>query len=264
MLKRYGTNNNNNDECYPDFFRGRSELYDSDEPSHLRQLSLLLVEFCRNMSPRAQEAASENQALSDEAVDAIVMRHLMEIGDQLKVTWRDRIGSHWKPEPPNRIFLDAPKPRTTLSAINDWPSTSEEPLSLKTLSEKALLKSIRCSLVGAKASAAFCCGGSVAFSEAGCGKDAKVYTGVAPVTLRWDDKHTACGKVTFSQTSSTDAQFQQSLEQLCLASEPASFGRGGETVLDGMRFFRFWNSQMQFIFNESFNISQSPIVKLQH
>jgi hypothetical protein len=168
-------------------------------------------------------------------VGEIVRRHLREIWDRFDERTVHFLGrTKWEPEPANQIFLDVPKPVTTLSAISDWPSSPEVPSSLKRMSEKALMNSIRQSLVGAKASAAFCCGGSIAFQGLDLGRHQIVQAAVAPVTLRWDDKQAAgCGKVVFSEAGSGDPQFQQALQQLCHASEPASFGRGGETVFDG-------------------------------
>ncbi len=136
-----------------------------DEPENLRQLNHLLVEFCERVSPEMlQSSTTVEQDVPGEAVDEIVRHHLNKIGRRFDAASRGHAKKS-KPEPSNRIFLEVPKVVTTLSAISDWPSTPKVQPSLKSLTQNVLINDIRQSLVGAKASAAFCCGGSVAFSE---------------------------------------------------------------------------------------------------
>ena len=191
------------------------------------------MEFYNSLSSNTLESTGrEKLVVSDEAVDSLVREHSEEIGQRFLAATDRMYDKTWKPEPANRPLLDAPK-LTTLSAINDWSSKSDEAPSLKSLSEKALMTDIRSSLEGAKASAAFCCGGSVAFRGLRAGRSPTCLAEVAPVTLRWDANRSGSSNVVFHQASSADPQFRNALEDLCRASEPASFGRGGETVFDG-------------------------------
>jgi hypothetical protein len=187
----------------------------------------LLEKLCTTISPETLPSSNrEKETLSEEPVDDIVRRHLREIWDRFDEPTVYFFGrTKWEPEPTNQIFLDVPKPVTTLSAISDWPSSPEVPSSLKRLSEMALMNSIRQSLVGAKASAAFCCGASISFQGLDLERHQIGQAAVAPVTLRWDGKQAAgYGKVVFSEACSGDPQFQQALQKLCHASEPASCG----------------------------------------
>lgn len=210
------------------FGRPSSILPEADEKDRLEQLKPLIVEFCKTVCPEMDS--------THEAIEKIVQHHLVEIKYAIDSELRRYYGrNNFKAEPANQIFLDAPKRMTTLSAINEWSSTCEAPPSLKNLSHKALMNGIRHSVVGAKASAAFCCGGSVAFYAASREKQSTYQAESAPVTLRWDDQQIGNGKIVFSQASSADPVFSKNLEQLCRASQPASFGRGGESVFDGRR-----------------------------
>ena len=234
ILRKYADDNINSRH---NFFCTRL-LQDTEgaEPDQLRQLQPLLVELCKNISSKTLESSGTDQEdFTEDRVDEIVRQHLVEIGYHFTVWRYYPWGKIWEPEPANQAFLNAPRPITTLSAINDWSSGSETPSSLKSLSQNSLMNSIRQSLVGAKASAAFCCGGSVAFSDVGLQPPTNQYAEMGPVTLRWDGKQSIAGKLVFSQASSGDPQFYKALEQLCDASELASFGRGGETVFDGKR-----------------------------
>jgi hypothetical protein len=197
------------------------------------KLRPLLVEFCKSIASKTLESSgSEQQDFTDEEIDEIVLRHLNEIANCFQSATHVRRGPGWTPEPANQIFVYAPKPQPTPSAINNWSSRPGAP-SLKTHSQKGFMGSIRESLVGAKASAAFCCGGSVSFrglDYSDMKRHPRRPAEVAPVAIRWDDKHGGPASIVFSQASSEDADFHKALEKLCQASEPASFGRGGETV----------------------------------
>jgi hypothetical protein len=199
-----------------------------------RKLRPLLVELCKSIAPKPLDPSGiEQQDFTDEEIDDIVCRHMKEIGDRFRVATQLPFRKEWPPEPSNQVFLDVTNPQTTLSAISDWSSTPRAPPSLQMLSQKAVMGSIRESLVGAKASAAFCCGASVPFRASDVETHTTRLAEVAPVTVHWDDKQAGPGSMVFSRASSEDPQFHQALEELCQASEPASFGRGGETVFDG-------------------------------
>ena len=233
IRRRYGDQSSNS---YSNFFSAQ-DLHiqgpDQHEPERIQQLRPLLEDLCRHMSSNSATSSDcEKQALSDEAIDQSFRQHIKEIGHRLKAADPWRTEKDWKPEPANEMLLNAPSV-TTLSAIDDWSSTPEIPPSLQSLSQKVLMNDLRQSLVGAKATAAFCCGASVAFREFTSQGSATYHTKIPPVTVRWDDQHQAYGKVVFSQASSGDPVFRKALEQLCHASQPASFGWGGETVLDG-------------------------------
>ena len=186
-----------------------------------------------------QRSAAEHQGPSEDAIEDMVRRHREEIGERFHeaLQSRDRVDEKWEPEPGNKVFLAAPKPVTTISAINDWSAAPNPPCSLRSLSQKVIMDGLRQSLVGAKAKAAFCCGGSVAFRKTGLDGWEGLQPAVAPVTIHWDSKQSGARKIVFSHESSRDPQFAEDLEQLCRASEPASFGRGGETVRDGKYLF---------------------------
>jgi hypothetical protein len=232
MIRKY----RNEIDCYPSNFFGAHYLRDPDkhEPDRIQQLRPLLLELCNSISPSTPTlSGGAKKTLQDGVVDQIVRQHLKEIGDRFSEDRLMHREKDWKPEPANQKLLDVPKPVTTLSAINDWSSAPAVPPSLQSLSEKVLMNDLRQSLVGAKATAAFCCGGSIGFREIASDGHASCHAEVAPVTVRWEDQHTEHGKVVFSQASSGDPTFRRALEQLCVASEPASFGRGGENVFDG-------------------------------
>jgi hypothetical protein len=207
-----------------------------EDPPLARKLRPLLLEFCKSIVPNTPESSgSGQQDLTDDEIDEIVRLHLKEMKKRLGIVTQ---GCNWRSEPPtmqpepaNQLFLNAPKPQPTPSAIENWASKPGAD-SLKTQSQKALMGSIRESLVGAKAVAAFCCGGSVAFRGSEMERHPKRLAEVAPVTIRWDDKHGWPASMIFSETSSENPDFHTALEKLCQASEPASFGRGGETVFD--------------------------------
>jgi len=201
--------------------------------ARVQALRPLLVEFCKSIAPKSLESSgSEQQDFTDADIDEIVRRHLKEISKRFSIPSKIAEGPGWKPESANQMFVYAPGPQPTPSAISNWASEPGAE-SLKTQSQKALMGSIRKSLVGAKAAAAFCYGGSVAFRGPHMERHARRLAEVAPLAIRWDDKHGGSARMVFSEASSEDPDFHKALEKLCQASEPASFGRGGETVFDG-------------------------------
>jgi hypothetical protein len=234
--KRYGDDGRRD---YGFCLAGIPDASEEEQTERNLRLIALITEFSKSASPeRFDYNGSEQQDPPEEVVDQIVRQNLEAIRGCFEATryWRDNSVS--KPEPANEVFLNAPKLGTTLSAINDWSSTSEAK-SLKHLSEKALIEGLRDSLVGAKATAAFCCGGSVPFREPGFGRPIIRQPEVEPVTLRWDNQEPESSKIVFSAMSSALPGFQEALDKLCHASEPASFGRGDETVYDGeLTFFK--------------------------
>ena len=87
---------------------------------------------------------------------------------------------------------------------------------------------------GQKAQAAFCCGGSSAVNHELSRPDIQSKE-APPVILHWasEDKQ-AIQEIVFSQDAVTTDRFKNQIQRLVDASQPASFGKDGKDVFDGM------------------------------
>jgi hypothetical protein len=97
-----------------------------------------------------------------------------------------------------------------------------------------IFNKLQISLEGQKAQAAFCCGGSSKIDDNLRKADVK-YNGAPPVILHWaGGNEQDVRKLVFSQDTSKSDEFKTQIQELTEACQPATFGRGGNEVTDGM------------------------------
>ncbi len=129
-------------------------------------------------------------------------------------------------------FLNAVKARQGLLAIELWGRKHiSSPLHVQ--AQRAALEDLKHTVVGAKASASFSCGGFVTISNDIAVNSAATRKAVAPpVVLHWDTSDDQSRKIIFGSESSETAETQTTIQEMCNSCQLASFGRQGQDVYD--------------------------------
>ncbi|KAL9111220.1 MAG: hypothetical protein Q9227_004297 [Pyrenula ochraceoflavens] len=123
----------------------------------------------------------------------------------------------------NEAELESIDPQNTGYGWN--PLTETIPLGTPA-AQASLLENLKEAVVGAKANAVFCCGGSVLTPA-----EKPVESSDSPFVLHWDDKTlTSCHRLSLPPKES-DASVIQKLYETC---EPATYGLRGRDVYDSM------------------------------
>lgn len=120
----------------------------------------------------------------------------------------------------------------------DMDKTSKKVRTLTEMAEKRVLDQLKEAVTGYQATANYCCGGSIPISATASQPNAerpgtsKIPITSPPTVLRWDipDNDGLSKKVQFPLLEVSDSN--SSLEDLLAACAPATFGLGGEDVLD--------------------------------